>query len=122
MRIRYSPAAREDLRELHRYLVGEFGAAVADEAVRKIVIDISMLKRHPGLLRPLADKIGRPTDYQYLLCGKYSIAISLLEPEVISIIRILDGRTDYATTVFGEVGQAEGKLRKTAVNRVRSDL
>ena len=58
MRIRYSPAAREDLRELRRYLVGEFGAAVADEAVRKIVIDISMLKRHPGLLRPLADKIG----------------------------------------------------------------
>ena len=35
MRIRYSPAAREDLRELHRYLVGEFGAAVRQRENRK---------------------------------------------------------------------------------------
>ena len=68
MRIRYSPAAREDLRELRRYLVGEFGAPVADRSVRQVVRDISTLKRHPGLLRPLADKIKRPTDYQYFLC------------------------------------------------------
>lgn len=34
MRIRYSPAAREDLRELRQYLVGEFGAVVADGTVR----------------------------------------------------------------------------------------
>ena len=102
MRIRYSPAAREDLRELRRYLAGEFGAAVADKSVRQMVRDISTLARHPGLLRPLADKIKRPTDYQYFLCGKYSIAISLLEPNVISILRVLDGRTDYATMVFGE--------------------
>ena len=114
MRIRYSPAAREDLRELRRYLIGEFGAAVADRSVRQVVRDISTLKRHPGLLRPLADKIKRPTDYQYFLCGKYSIAISLLEPEVISIIRVLDGRTDYATTVFGEVTtRARGSGRRT---------
>lgn len=114
MRIRYSPAAREDLRELRRYLSGEFGAAVADRSVRQIVRDISTLKRHPGLLRPLADKIKRPTDYQYLLCGKYSIAISLLEPEVISILRVIDGRTDYATTVFGEltVRVREARRRK----------
>jgi len=69
--------------------------------VRKIVTDISALKRHPNLLRPLEDKIGRPTDFQYYLCGKYSIAISLSDDRVISIVRILDGRTDYAATVFG---------------------
>ena len=114
MRIRYSPAAWEDLRELRRYLAGEFGAAVADRSVRQIAMDISTLKRHPGLLRPLADKIKRPTDYQYFLCGKYSIAISLLEPKVISILRVLDGRTDYATTVFGEVTtRARGSGRRT---------
>lgn len=112
MRIRYSPAAREDLRELRRYLVGEFGAAVADRSVRQIVRDISTLKRHPGLLRPLADKIKRPTNYQYFLCGKYSIAISLLELEVISVLRILDGRTDYATTVFGEVTKRAREARR----------
>ena len=112
MRIRYSPAAREDLRELRRYLAGEFGAAVADKSVRQIVTDISALKRHPGLLRPLADKIDRQTDYQYYLCGRYSIAISLLEPQVISVVRILDSRTDYATTVFGEVTTRAREARR----------
>lgn len=102
MRIRYSPAAREDLRELRRYLVGAFGATVADTAVRGIVTDISRLKRYPGLLRPLLDKVQRPTEYRYCLCGKYSIVIAFLEPEVISVVRILDERTDYVATVFAE--------------------
>ena len=101
MTIRYSAASREDLRSLRAYLVGEFGAAVADKAVRKIITDISSLKDNPGLLRPLANKIRRPTEYDYFLCGRYSIAISLREKNVISVLRILDGRTDYAVEVFG---------------------
>ena len=101
MTIRYSPAAREDLRALRRYLVDEFGAAVADRSVRKIVSDIALLKQQPNLLRPLADKIGRATNDKYFLCGRYSIAIAEHAPRVISVLRILDGRTDYCTTIFG---------------------
>jgi plasmid stabilization system protein ParE len=101
MTIRYSPAAREDLRALRRYLVDEFGAVVADRSVRKIVSDISPLKLQPNLLRPIADKIGRVTDYRYFLCGRYSIAIIEHAPRVISVLRILDGRTDYCTIIFG---------------------
>jgi plasmid stabilization system protein ParE len=101
MTIRYSPAAREDLRALRRYLVDEFGAAVADRSVQKIVSDIALVKQQPNLLRPLADKIGRVTGYKYFLCGRYSIAIIEHAPRVISVLRILDGRTDYCTTIFG---------------------
>ena len=104
MKIRYSPAARNDLRELRCYLVSEFGAAVAAKSMGKIVADISSLKRHPALMRPLADKISRPSAYSYFLCGKHSIAILAVEPDVISVVRVLDGRTDYATTVFGLQG------------------
>ena len=102
MKIRYSPAARDDLRTLKRYLTDEFGAAVAAKTISKIVSDISSLKRHKHLARPLADKIGRVTDYHYFLCGRYSIAILAEAPDVYSILRILDGRTDYAATIFGE--------------------
>ena len=101
MKIRYSPAARDDLRTLKRYLTDEFGAAVAAKTISKIVSDISSLKRHKHLARPLADKIGRATDYLYFLCGRYSIAILAEAPDVYSILRILDGRTDYAATIFG---------------------
>ena len=101
MKIRYAPAAREDLRELRRYLISEFGALVAARSVGKIVADIAVLKRHSALIRPLSDKIGRPSDYSYFLCGKYSIAILATTENMISVVRILDGRTDYATTIFG---------------------
>ena len=101
MKIRYSPAAMEDLRELRGYLVSEFGPAVAAESMGRIVADISSLKRFPALMRPLSDKISRPSAYSYFLCGKYSIAILVVGNGVISVVRILDGRTDYATTVFG---------------------
>ena len=101
MKIRYSPAARSDLLELRRYIASEFGAAVAAKSMGKIVSDISSLKRHPALMRPLSDKIARPSAYSYFLCGKYSIAILAVAGSLISVVRVFDGRTDYATTVFG---------------------
>ena len=104
MKIRYSPAARVDLRELRLYITSEFGAVVAANSLGKIVSDISSLKRHPALMRPLSDKIARPSAYSYFFCGKYSIAILSVESDVISVVRVLDGRTDYATTVFGLKG------------------
>ena len=100
MRIRYTAAAREDLRDLRRYLTSESGANVAVTSVGKIVADISALKQHPGLMRPLSDKIARQTKYKYFLCGKYSIAILAEMDTVISVIRIVDGRTDYAKSIF----------------------
>ena len=107
MKIRYSPAARDDLRELRGYLASEFGAAVAAKSAGKIVAELSSLKHHPALMRPLSDKIARPSAYSYFLCGKYSIAILAVAADVISVIRILDGRTDYAATIFGLQGLHE---------------
>ena len=102
MKIRYSPAARDDLRQQKRYLTLEFGAAVASKSVSKIVGDISSLKNHRHLARPLADKVGRATDYLYLLAGRYSVVILSRGDGLYFVIRILDGRTDYVKTIFGE--------------------
>lgn len=102
MTIRYSPAARNDLRQLKSYLTAEFSSAVASKSVAKVVSDISSLKRHRHLARPLSAKIGRDTDHLYLLSGKYSITILSESKNVLSVIRILDGRTDYIKTIFGE--------------------
>ena len=101
MTIRYSPAALEDIRNLKRYLAEEFGSAVAAKSVREVVSDIARLKRFPNLMRPLSEKTGRETEYQYFLCGRYSISILLNVADVISVIRIFDGRTDYVSHIFG---------------------
>ena len=102
MTIRYTPAARDDLRAVKAWIIGEFGdAAVADKAVVDIIKGIAVLKRNPQLARPLQDKVRRKTDYKYILCGKYSIAILRIEADLASVIRILDTRTDYIRTIFG---------------------
>ena len=108
MRIRYSPAARDDLRQLRDYIAAEFGTAVAAKSVAKVLTDISTLKRHRGLARPLCDKIGRETKYLYFLCGRYSIAILSEDGGFFSVVRVLDGRTDYARTVFDDVPADDG--------------
>ena len=100
MKLRYSPAARDDLRQLKAYLTTEFGAAVAAKSAAKSVSEISALKRHRSLARPLSGKVGRDTPYLYLLCGKHSIAILSKDGNLYSVVRILDGRTDYAKTAF----------------------
>jgi hypothetical protein len=55
-----------------------------------------------SLARALSDKVGRETPYLYLLCGKYSIAILSEGANLYSVVRILDGRTDYVKTIFGD--------------------
>lgn len=102
MKIRYSPAARDDLRQLKSYLTLEFGASVAAKSLAKIVSDISSLRRCRHLARPLSAKTGRKTDYRYFLVGKYSIVILSEFQDGFSVIRVLDGRTDYVKTIFGE--------------------
>lgn len=75
MTIRYSPSARDELRQLKAYLTAQFGAVVAAKSAAKIISDISTLKQHRLLAGDLLDKVGREMPYLYLLCGKYSIAI-----------------------------------------------
>ena len=101
MKIRYSPAARDDLCQLKRYLTLEFGASVASKSIAKIVSDISSLKSHKHLARPLADKVDRATDYLYFLAIRYSVVIISDGDGIYSVIRILDRRTDYVRTIFG---------------------
>lgn len=102
MRIRYSPAAKEDLRNLKDYLTLEFGATVAAKSLARIVADISALKNHCHLARPLSDKVGRDTSYLYFLAGKRSVAILSEDMDVLSVVRVLDSRTDYVRAILGE--------------------
>ncbi len=102
MKLRFAPAAVEDLRNLRSYLSEEFGATVAQQAIERLVADISSLKDFPGLMRPLAEKVKRATEYKYFLCGKCSVAILIEDDDLISVMRIFDERSDYVARIFGD--------------------
>ena len=100
MKLRYSPAAREDLRELHGYIARELqNPAAADRTVLSVLESCSCLKEQPLMGPELSRRIGRTTDLRYLICGK-RIAFYRIEHDVISVLRILDGRTDYLRILF----------------------
>ena len=97
---RYTPAAREDLRELHGYIARELqNPAAADRTVLSVLESCSRLKEQPLMGPELSRRIGRTTDLRYLICGK-RIAFYRIEHDVISVLRILDGRTDYLRILF----------------------
>ena len=103
MRLRYTPEAREDLRRTEEYItVNLCNPDAAKHVVANILKTCSRLKEQPDIGISLSKKTGRSTKIRYIICGKH-VAFYLIEDQMISIIRILDSRTNYMQIVFNEM-------------------
>lgn len=95
MKLRYTPQARIDLQELRQYIsVDLCNPSAANHVIANILQSCSNLKNQPLMGIYLKDKIERDTDLQYIISGKH-LVFYRIENEYISIIRILDSRTNY---------------------------
>lgn len=102
MRLRYTPKAREDLRRIEQYIaVNLCNADAAKHIITNILKACSRLKEQPDIGIRLSEKTGRSTKIRYIICGKH-LAFYLIEDQMVSIIRILDSRTDYMQIIFNE--------------------
>ena len=102
MVLRYTPTAREDIAQVKHYITHTLKNPIAAKNVaRRMVKDCSILKEQPLCGGDLAAKTGRDTDLHYLVCGEH-IAFYRVEEGCVSIIRILDGRSNYLSVLFGE--------------------
>lgn len=102
MKLRYTPRSRADMQEIRRYLAEELGnPSAAAHTTGSILRSCSRLKEQPFLGAELAAKTGRNTSLRYLVCGKY-LVFYCAEEGTVSVIRILDGRTDYMRVLFEE--------------------
>ena len=95
MNLRYTPAAREDLRGIRDYLRGELAQPLSAERIpAAIVRRCALLKDHPRLDPPLAPRVRRPTDIRILSCGAH-LVFYRVETDAISILRILHTRQNF---------------------------
>lgn len=102
MKLRYTPRSRADMKEIRRYLTEELGnPSAAAHTMESILRSCSRLKEQPFLGAGLTAKIGRDTSLRYLVCGKYLVFYHA-EEDTVSVIRVLDGRTDYMRVLFEE--------------------
>ncbi len=100
MIVRYTPAARADIAGIRDYIVNVLQNPIAARnVVVRIIKRCGVLKEQPYCGGALAAKTGRDTDLRYLVCEKH-IAFYRVQEQAVSVIRILDGRTNYIRTLF----------------------
>lgn len=102
MKLRYTPQARADLRAIRAYIAQTLANPQAAERIAKRVLQsCQRLKAHPQLGPELAGKLRTKADLRYLVSGNY-LVFYRVETEYVSVLRILDGRTDYLQVLFHE--------------------
>ena len=101
-KIRLSPLALSDLKEIKEYITDELcNPTAANRIVTKIIKDYSLLETSPKLGPPLSSIVQIDTDYHFLISGKYIIFYKE-DDEYVSIYRILYGARDYIKILFSD--------------------
>ena len=99
MKLRFTPEALNDLAVIKQYIRKDLESPIAaGKIISDILASCSLLKNQPGLGMELSKRIGRETDYRYLISGNY-IVFYRIENNSISVYRIIDARTDYIRTI-----------------------
>lgn len=97
-----SDNAQNDLSEIKAYIAEELGnPTAADSIIRKITTDIRTLKQHALLGARLSSIADVPGDYRFLVTGNYLTFYRVSGTEIY-IDRILYGRRDYLSSLFGD--------------------
>ena len=93
MKLRYTPAAIRDLEEIRAYIASTFDSPeLAQRAVDRIAATCALLRDQPFLGGELRKKLGREARGRFLIRDRNMIIYEV--GEFVSIIRVLDTRTD----------------------------
>ena len=100
-KILISPEAKNDLLEIGNYITFTLhNESAARNVINKIRKTVFLLRQFPNAGTPLNKPVTRIL-YHYLICGNYMIFYHLAD-ETAHIDRILYGRRDYLTLLFGD--------------------
>lgn len=102
-KITYSKEALRDLDEIFDYISKTLhNKAAAIHTVQRIQSDIDKLAAFPEMGPSLSSMIGRKSEYRFLVSGNY-IAFYLIGDELVEIARVLYGRRNYMSLLFGSL-------------------
>lgn len=102
MKVMYRPAALEDIRRSASYLSDTLKNPQAAKRLKtSIVQGCSLLRENPYMGTPLSSRFDDlDTTIRYLVIHKQMVFYEVTE-DYVEIIRVLDGRTDYLSRLFG---------------------
>ena len=101
MKLKYRPAAIADIQNACGYIRDKLkNPRAANNLKSRILYGASLLKETPYMGIPLDSKYeGLETEIRFLIVSKHLVFYEVHD-DMIEIIRILDGRTDYLTYLF----------------------
>ena len=103
MRVIYKRTAVKDMEATRDYLAGRLkNPKAAKKLMTALLKAISLLADNPYMGAALAEKFEITTDVRYFVVSKQLIFYRVDEENsTIEILRVLDGRTDYLSVLFG---------------------
>jgi len=107
IKIYYTPEAKSDLAGVEESIRVELAnPTAAKSTVSGITKRIRNLERFSEMGAPLFSVTGIDSAYRFLVCGHY-LAFYRIEGNDIYIDRVLYGRRDYMSILFGDLPQDE---------------
>ena len=103
MKIRVSPTALNDLKEIKSYIENDLSNPIAaNNVLKRIIEDYSRLEISPHMGPSLSTKVPFDTDYRFIVSGNYLVFYKV-DAEYVSIYRVLYGRRDYLKIIFDDM-------------------
>ena len=101
-KLRLSPEAAADLKSIQTYIAKNLQNPVAARNVMNRITDgIRVLEQYAQAGFSISARTGIDTDLRILVCGVY-LAVYRVEDDVVSVARVINGRQDYITQLFGQ--------------------
>ena len=100
-KVMLSSAAKADLQETQRYISSVLSnPSASKQTLKRITTQLHTLEQFPEAGTPVLIP-GSPVAYRYLVCGSYMAFYHIHNEEVI-VDRVLYGRRDYLSILFGD--------------------
>lgn len=102
MKIKYKHLALCDIRQKQDYIANTLkNKTAASKLTASILHGVSQLADHPMMGVPLSSKFDVNSDLRFLVISKQLVFYRIQDQTTISIVRVLDGRQDYMSVLFG---------------------
>lgn len=101
MEIKYTPEARDDLKNIKEYITCEFDSEeLTTRILKEITGAVHNLAVFPNMGASVSDTTEIATEYRCMFCKKNYIFYRVGK-DTIYIVRILNERQDFMWTLFG---------------------
>lgn len=102
VKVNVSPEARNDLREIKKYIAKElYSPKAADNTISKIMKRIRELSDFPEIGSRLESVTDIQSDYRFLVCGNYT-AFYRYDKKAVYVDRVMYGRRDFMKILFSD--------------------